>query len=220
MPRATAPRPTALAAAPPVLWAGPELVADAAPEARDAADEAAELAAEAADERALATAELAMEAALETAMEADEAAEATAELAMEAAMEVPEGTATEIPAALQTPARAGATSVRELALSWSSLFIIRTSSVIGRAAAGDAGCERAGDGGLASGALAGHIGDTAARAGDGSDETSNLQMIRMSTQLSGEQNIQRSQGPARDRETGQRRRRAKSRTQRWWRNAC
>jgi hypothetical protein len=107
MPRATAPRPTALAAAPPVLWAGPEVVADAAPEARDAA----ELAMDAADDLAEAIAELAAEAApviidLEADMDMDAAEVAAAEA----------GTETEIPAALQRPASAGATSVGQLVL--------------------------------------------------------------------------------------------------------
>ena len=140
-----------------------ELAADAA---REEAAEAAELAAE-----------LAAEAAELTIMEAEEAAEATAELAADAAEVATEaGTETEIPAALQTPARAGATSVGRLVWIIKKYHRVgeRTSSVISRAAGGAAGLERAGDSGLTGGALAGNVGDTAARSGDGSNKTGNL----------------------------------------------
>lgn len=94
--------------APPVLSAGLADVADATTEDTDPATEEA---AEAADE----TAELAAEAAELIADEAAEPAEAVAVLAAAPLVGAKEeGTATETPAAEQTPARAAATPILKL----------------------------------------------------------------------------------------------------------
>lgn len=88
-----------------MLWAGPGLVLE--PPVAEAAALAAELATEAAEETAELTAD-------STELNTELATEAASDAAEDAGADVAaaeEGTETENPAALQTPARAGATSV-------------------------------------------------------------------------------------------------------------
>ena len=180
--------------------------------AEPVAEATRELAAEAAEE----SAELAAEAAELIAAEADAAAELAAEAAADVAAATEEGIATEMPAALQIPARADGTSVRWLGWSVNGENVAsRTGSVIGRAAGGNARLKGAGDGGLTSSALACHVGDTATRCGDGGDKAGNLSSISASSQFGFGSNIQRSQGWTTSQEPGQRQRRARSQMQRW-----
>lgn len=85
--------------------------------------------------------------------------------------------------------------------------------------AGNAGFKRVGDVSPAGGALALRVCDTAAGAGDGGDKAGDLGLIGTGMQFSGGTNVQRSRGRSKGQGSEQRRRRAKSRTQRWWKNA-
>jgi hypothetical protein len=189
-----------LATAPPVLSAGAEPVGEAlAPEALEA--------------------------------ECEAVAEAAAPLAAEAAAEGARlaGTETEMPAASQMPARMGTSSVVRISIvadktEREEAGIQRTGLVLGLALARHTGGDGLGDSGLAGGALALDVRDTAARLGDGGDKAGNLvgiwSVYGLSSAALHRKHIQRSWGPGTGQGSGPRQRRAKRQRRRWWRNAC
>jgi hypothetical protein len=103
-------------------------------------------------------------------------AEAAMELAPDEVAAALAGTEMEIPAAWQMPARTGARAVAGLAC-WQGKekdCLGHTGLVLSRACGRHTRGDGAGNGGLASGALARDVGDTAARGGNGSNEAGNL----------------------------------------------